>query len=139
MHVFENVTSIMFCVPLPEYDRWDSDGKSLLSRSLVLFESVVNSRWFSRTSIILFLTGFKEFEVKLPKAPLETCFPAYTGGAGTKEAVEYITKQFLQTNRASLNMYPLTTDVFDTSNIRLMMVTVQETILANEMKDIGCL
>jgi hypothetical protein len=37
----------------------------LLAESLVLFESVLNSRWFLRTSIILFLTKFKEFSIKL--------------------------------------------------------------------------
>lgn len=45
------------------------DGKlqTLLTKSMVLFESVVNSRWFLRTSIILFLTGIEELKVKLPK------------------------------------------------------------------------
>jgi hypothetical protein len=34
----------------------------------VLFESVVNSRWFMRTSIILFLNKIDVFRAKLPKA-----------------------------------------------------------------------
>ena len=35
--------------------------------SLVLFESVINSRWFLRTSIILFLNKIDVFKHKLPK------------------------------------------------------------------------
>lgn len=35
--------------------------------SLVLFESVINSRWFLRTSIILLLTKIVVFKNKLPK------------------------------------------------------------------------
>jgi hypothetical protein len=35
--------------------------------SLYLFESVINSRWFLRTSIILFLTKVDVLKKKLPK------------------------------------------------------------------------
>jgi hypothetical protein len=40
--------------------------------SLVLFESVINSRWFLRTSIILFLNKIDVFKTKLPKVCLQT-------------------------------------------------------------------
>jgi len=35
--------------------------------SLMLFDSVVNSRWFIRTSIILFLNKYDLFVIKLKK------------------------------------------------------------------------
>lgn len=38
-----------------------------MAESLVLFESVINSRWFLRTSIILFLNKIDVFKNKLPK------------------------------------------------------------------------
>ncbi len=38
-----------------------------MAESLVLFESVINSRWFLRTSIILFLNKIDVFKAKLPK------------------------------------------------------------------------
>ena len=38
-----------------------------MAESLVLFESVINSRWFLRTSIILFLNKIDVFKLKLPK------------------------------------------------------------------------
>jgi guanine nucleotide-binding protein G(i) subunit alpha len=45
--------------------------------SLILFESVINSRWFLRTSIILFLNKIDVFKQKLPKVshfhPTYTC------------------------------------------------------------------
>ncbi|GLB43893.1 putative heterotrimeric g-protein alpha gpa3-like protein [Lyophyllum shimeji] len=49
--------------------------------SPVLFKSVVSSRWFLRTSFILFLNKIDVFKAKLPKVPLERYFPEYTGGA----------------------------------------------------------
>lgn len=38
-----------------------------MAESLVLFDSVINSRWFLRTSIILFLNKIDVFKNKLPK------------------------------------------------------------------------
>lgn len=38
-----------------------------MRESLYLFESVINSRWFLRTSIILFLNHIDVFKQKLPK------------------------------------------------------------------------
>lgn len=56
---FEAVTSIIFCVALSEYDQvlLEESGQNRMAESLVLFESVVNSRWFLRTSIILLCAG----------------------------------------------------------------------------------
>ena len=36
-----------------------------MAESLILFESVINSRWFLRTSIILFLNKIDIFKAKL--------------------------------------------------------------------------
>lgn len=47
--------------------------------SLVLFESITNSRWFLRTSIILFLNKTDLFRKKIPKSPLEKYFTDYSG------------------------------------------------------------
>lgn len=47
--------------------------------SLALFESVINSRWFLRTSIILFLNKIDVFRHKLPKvSPSTTLRPRST-------------------------------------------------------------
>ena len=89
IHCFESVTSIIFCTALSEYDQVLMEAKNqvceahasfitLASRggrtfqnrmaeSLVLFDSVINSRWFLRTSIILFLNKIDIFRHKLRK------------------------------------------------------------------------
>ena len=38
-----------------------------MTESLVLFESIVNSRWFLRTSVILFMNKIDVFRNKIPK------------------------------------------------------------------------
>ncbi|KAL1922395.1 uncharacterized protein VTP21DRAFT_9934 [Calcarisporiella thermophila] len=141
IHCFEAVTSIIFCVALSEYDQQllEESGQNRMVESLVLFESVINSRWFLRSSIILFLNKFDLFKAKLPKVPLENYFPDYYGGSDINKAIKYIAWRFTSTNRARLNIYPHLTTATDTSNIRLVFAAVKETLLQNALKDSGIL
>ncbi|KAI0267852.1 G-protein alpha subunit [Gloeopeniophorella convolvens] len=133
IHQFEGVPAIIFCVALSDYDQVLSEEKTQtrMTESLVLFDSVVNSRWFLRTSIILFLNKIDEFKDKLPKVSLNNFFPEYTGGSDANKGVKYILWRFMQANRARLNVYPHITQATDISNIRLVFLAIKETILQN--------
>jgi len=141
IHCFENVTSIIFCVALSEYDQvlLEESNQNRMMESLVLFDSVVNSRWFMRTSIILFLNKVDLFRQKLGRSPLSNYFPDYSGGSDINRASKYLLWRFNQVNRAHLNLYPHLTQATDTSNIRLVFAAVKETILQNALKDSGIL
>lgn len=125
IHCFENVTSIIFCVALSEYDQVlleessqvrvlvpssltpaDALSQNRMMESLLLFDSVVNSRWFMRTSIILFLNKVDIFKQKLGRSPLGNYFPDYSGGNDVNKAAKYLLWRFNQVNRAHLNLYP---------------------------------
>ncbi|KAF7373071.1 Heterotrimeric G-protein alpha subunit [Mycena sanguinolenta] len=160
IHCFESVTSIIFCTALSDYDQVLLEERGLvrfpflhrMHESLVLFDSIVNSRWFMRTSIILFFTEIDVFRAKIPKIPLSTYFPEYTGGPDINKAAKYILWRFMQENRARLSVYPhpiavilvrlaLATLLFflictkDTKSVRLVFAAVKETILQNALKD----
>ncbi|CRG89690.1 Guanine nucleotide-binding protein alpha-3 subunit [Talaromyces islandicus] len=141
IHCFENVTSIIFCVALSEYDQvlLEESNQNRMMESLVLFDSVVNSRWFMRTSIILFLNKVDLFRQKLGRSPLSNYFPDYSGGNDVNRAAKYLLWRFNQVNRAHLNLYPHLTQATDTTNIRLVFAAVKETILQNALKDSGIL
>ncbi|KAG9308775.1 guanine nucleotide binding protein, alpha subunit [Chiua virens] len=157
IHCFESVTSIIFCTALSEYDQvlLEEKNQNRMAESLILFESVINSRWFLRTSIILFLNKIDVFKTKLPKVPLERYFPEYSGGADLSKAAKYILWRFMQTNRARLSVYPQyvsnlysldwlmlaisLTQATDTTNIRLVFAAVKEMILQNALKNSGIL
>ncbi|CAO3597259.1 unnamed protein product [Absidia cylindrospora] len=141
IHCFEAVTSIIFCVSLSEYDQvlLEESRQNRLMESLVLFESVINSRWFLNTSIILFLNKIDIFKVKLPKVPLEKYFPDYGGGNDVNKAAKYILWRFSQTNRAKLRIYPHLTEATDTANIKVVFAAIKRTILNNALKDSGIL
>ncbi|KAL9077946.1 MAG: hypothetical protein Q9157_003128 [Trypethelium eluteriae] len=84
----------------------EESSQNRMMESLVLFDSVVNSRWFMRTSIILFLNKVDLFKAKLGKSPLGNYFPDYSGGNDVNRAAKYLLWRFNQVNRAHLNLYP---------------------------------
>ncbi|CEP13691.1 hypothetical protein [Parasitella parasitica] len=139
IHCFEAVSSIIFCVALSEYDQvlLEETRQNRMLESIALFESVVNSRWFLHTSIMLFLNKVDLFKAKVARVPLERYFPDYGGGSDINKAVKYILWRFLQANRPKLNVYPHLTQATNTNNIRFVFVTVEETLLQNALKASG--
>lgn len=107
IHCFEAVRSIIFCVSLSEYDQvlLEESRQNRMMESLVLFESVINSRWFSQTIMVLFLNKIDLFRKKIKKIPLERFFPDYTGGSDLNKSLKYILWRFNQTNRAKLKIF----------------------------------
>lgn len=138
---FEAVTSIIFCVALSEYDQTliEDSTQNRMLESLMLFESIVNSRWFIRTSIILFLNKYDLFVIKLKKVPLEKFFTDYTGEKEPKKAAQFIRDKFLLKNNAKLAIFPHLTQATDTKNIKHVFNSVYSTIVQNALKDSGIL
>lgn len=141
IYCFDNVTLVIFCVSLSEYDQFllEDKAQNRFQESLILFENVVNSRWFSRTSVVLFLNKIDLFAEKLKTKPLKNYFPDYTGGDDINKATKYILWRFVKLNRANLSIYPHVTQATDTSNIRLVFAAIKETVLENALRDTGVL
>ncbi|KAF5364822.1 hypothetical protein D9758_009307 [Tetrapyrgos nigripes] len=106
IHCFEGVTSIIFCAAISDYDQVLSEeaSQNRLNESLMLFEGIINSPWFLRTSIILFLTKVDVFKRKLPHVSLERYFPGYTGGNDIEKASKFIIWEYVRRNRARLSL-----------------------------------
>eukprot|EP01121_Diplochlamys_sp_Union-15-3_P000636 TRINITY_DN1053_c0_g2_i3.p1 TRINITY_DN1053_c0_g2~~TRINITY_DN1053_c0_g2_i3.p1 ORF type:complete len:293 (+),score=43.69 TRINITY_DN1053_c0_g2_i3:44-922(+) len=81
MHCFADVTSVIFCVALSEYDLklYEDNETNRMHESLRLFKEICNSKWFVDTSMILFLNKKDLFEEKINKVPLTVCFKDYDG------------------------------------------------------------
>jgi len=50
-----------------------------MQESMQLFDSICNNKWFTDTSIILFLNKKDLFLQKIKTSPITICFPEYTG------------------------------------------------------------
>ncbi|KAI8391598.1 guanine nucleotide binding protein, alpha subunit [Radiomyces spectabilis] len=141
IHCFESVSSIIFCVALSEYDQvlLEESRQNRMLESLSLFESVINSRWFMHTSVMLFLNKIDVFKTKITRVPMEKYFPDYGGGKDVNKAAKYILWRFMQTNRAKLHIYPHLTQATDTCNIRFVFAAVKQTLIKNALQESGML
>lgn len=96
-----------------------------MQEALTLFDSICNSRWFIKTSIILFLNKIDLFAQKLPISPMGEYFPDYTGGANYDAACDYLLHRFVSLNQsaASKQIYAHYTCATDTQQIKCKSVS----------------
>ncbi|KAL1272352.1 hypothetical protein QQF64_028214, partial [Cirrhinus molitorella] len=101
IHCFEGVTAIIFCVALSAYDLVLAEDEEMnrMHESMKLFDSICNNKWFTETSIILFLNKKDLFEEKITRSPLTICFPEYSGANKYDEAASYIQTKFEDLNK----------------------------------------
>lgn len=155
IHCFENVTAILFLVAISEYDQmlYEDESINRMQEALVLFDSICNSRWFVRTSIILFLnkvspasttlcgasgqkltrSGHAQidlFREKLPRSPIADYFPDYTGGSDLQAACDYFSSRFVSLNQSNAKqIYVHFTCATETTQIRFVLSAVNDIII----------
>lgn len=139
IHCFDQVTAVMFCVALSEYDQsLREDGhQNRMKESLLLFDEVCNSVWFKHTSFILFLNKTDLFKDKIARVDLTSCFPNYTGGCNFEHASAYIKQKFLEQNKSDHHqIYPHFTCAISTENIEFVFKCVRDTVLKQILKEV---
>lgn len=142
IHCFENVTAIVFLVAISEYDQLllEDETVNRMQEALTLFDSICNSRWFVKTSIILFLNKIDRFKEKLPISPMSNYFPDYYGGDNYELACEYILHRFVSLNQSDIKqIYTHFTCATDTGQIRFVMAAVNDIVIQTNLRDCGLL
>eukprot|EP01100_Stratorugosa_tubuloviscum_P004746 TRINITY_DN219_c1_g1_i1.p1 TRINITY_DN219_c1_g1~~TRINITY_DN219_c1_g1_i1.p1 ORF type:complete len:355 (-),score=144.66 TRINITY_DN219_c1_g1_i1:119-1183(-) len=133
IHCFQDVTAVIFCVAMSEYDQklYEDETVNRMHESLKLFDEICNSRWFESTSIILFLNKRDIFEEKIKKSNLTICFPEYAGGTDFQTASSFVKEKFSSLNKdtTAKHVYAHLTTATDTSNVRFVFSAVQDMIL----------
>ncbi|WVQ81951.1 hypothetical protein IAT38_004078 [Cryptococcus sp. DSM 104549] len=140
---FENVTAILFLVALSDYnsclieDR-ESNG---MQEALLLFDSICNSQWFVKTSIILFLNKADLLmeKIKDPQQQIKRNFNDFDGKPGSfNDAVEFFKYKFRSLNRTpTKEIYCHVTTAVDVQNVKVVMAACQDTILKNALRDMA--
>ena len=127
---------------------YEDETVNRMEEAMTLFESVANSRWFTKTSIILFLNKIDLFKAKLTVSPLSNTFPEYTGGANYEAACSFLLDKFVSLNknpsksiyavsrldsevicRSSLQHY---TDATDTRALAFVISAINDVIIQGE-------
>jgi GTPase SAR1 family protein len=142
IHCFEDVTAIIFCVALSEYDQklFEDENTNRMSESLKLFSDITNAKWFFNTPIILFLNKKDIFKRKIQKIPLSVCFGDYKGENTFEDASNFIEQKFksLVQNPKKL-VYVYKTCATDTNNVQRVFKTIKEVFIARYLEQIGFL
>jgi len=132
IHCFDGVTAVLFCAALSGFDQVLREDRQVnrLMESLNLFEDVVNSPYFARASIILFLNKTDLFREKLRRgADLRQLFPNYTGGQDYDNAVAFIDARFRERVSDQHQIYVHFTCAVDTKNIEYVIKDVRVTVM----------
>lgn len=77
LEMFEDMSIILFCVDLTEYDEFDEDDNGVLMNRMIaskeLFKSIVTHRASRGKNFLLILNKFDLFEEKIIQVPLAQC------------------------------------------------------------------
>ncbi|KAI7856151.1 G-alpha protein [Circinella umbellata] len=129
---------------ISEYDQVLIEDGSVnrLHESLTLFDSICNSKWFIKTSIILFLNKIDLFAEKLSRNPLANYFNDYMGGQRYEAACQYLLNRFVSlhtTGDETKQIYTHFTCATDTKQIKFVMGAVNDICIHDSLRNVGLL
>jgi guanine nucleotide-binding protein subunit alpha len=133
IHCFQDVTSIIFLVNLSGYDQClveDKDANQMLD-ALSTWDSVTASRYFGKTSFMLFLNKWDLFEDKIASVDIRATFPDYDGPPkDSQQGVRYFQDRFVRlarkTGHPERGLYPHITTATDRKLLESVMKIVEE-------------
>ncbi|ODA83745.1 hypothetical protein RJ55_02260 [Drechmeria coniospora] len=141
IHCFENVNCLLFLVAISGYDQClveDKDSNQM-NEALMLWESIANSHWFTKSATILFLNKMDLFKEKLPHCPItDYGFTDYHGPADDyKAASKYFLDKFRSLSRnPEKEIYGHFTNATDTNLLKITMSSVQDMIIQRNLKQL---
>mmetsp|Transcript_19064 Transcript_19064/g.31058 ORF Transcript_19064/g.31058 Transcript_19064/m.31058 type:complete len:373 (-) Transcript_19064:34-1152(-) len=142
IHLFQNVTAVIFVISLSGYDQILYEDKSVnrMHESLRLFQEICNLKWFTRTNMILFLNKSDLFLEKLPHVHLSVCFDDYDGDNDFDSASAFIRQKFTDKNKNNRKqIYTHITNATDTGNVTVVFNTCQDIIITKSLEEAGLL
>ncbi len=140
IHCFENVTAIIFLAAISEYDSnlIEDESVNRMIEALTIFDTVCNSRWFQKTSIILFLNKTDIFKEKIERVPIEDYFPDYQGGPDYELGCQYFKERFEVLNQSTKKqIYTHFTCATDTNQMKFVMSAVHDIIIQTSLRNAG--
>ena len=142
LHCFDDVQAVLFVASLSGYDMTlTEDGTTnRMEESINLFQAICVNKFFSSSSIVLFLNKFDLFieKVNNTKHHLRLYFPKYTGpDHDVAAAKDFIKDQYLACNISERNIFLHFTTATDTNNVRVIIKVTLENIIKESFKDLA--
>jgi len=145
IHLFEDVTAILFCVGLSSFDqtlREDNTTNRLLE-ALNLFNDTYTSPWFQSSAKILFLNKSDLFKAKLKTGKsISDIFPDFSGDSDFESSLEFIEEKFIVIQENSpmgimKNIYCHVTNATDTENVKFVFQSVRDFVFKENIQRAG--
>jgi len=143
IHCFDNVNAVIFVAALSEYDQkmFEDETQNRMSDTLILFDSICNSRWFQKTAMILFLNKRDLFAKKIIKKSLDSLeeWQDYRGKPHDyTDGVNYFLKKFLEKNELKAkDIYTHVTCATDSENVKVVFEASKDIILKFNLEASG--
>jgi len=143
LHVFENVTGVLFCVGISAFDQslFEDHTTNRTIEALTLFRDICTSKWFVNAAMILFFNKSDLFKEKLEQGKsISVTFPEFTGGSDFDSSVKYLMDLFTDvTDSAGRKrmIYGHVTNATDTENVRFVWNSVRDFVLTSSLKKAG--
>ena len=135
---FEEVTSILFLVSSSAFDQVLMEDRTTnrLVESCNIFETIVNNKFFSNVSVILFLNKTDLLESKVKQTSIRNFFPNFQGDPHKLADVQRFILQMFDSKRRerSKALFHHFTTAIDTENIKFVFHAVKDTILQFNLK-----
>eukprot|EP00301_Raphidiophrys_heterophryoidea_P008026 c1302_g1_i1.p1 GENE.c1302_g1_i1~~c1302_g1_i1.p1 ORF type:complete len:365 (+),score=82.24 c1302_g1_i1:159-1253(+) len=144
IHVFDNVTSVIFVAALSEYDQtlFEDNSKNRMVEALELFEWICNHKLFQKKAMILFLNKMDLFQEKIAQFPISSLelWQDYKGGSDFTSAWQYFYALFHAAgtkSNPSKDIYTHITCATDPTNVQHVFMACKDVILKANLADSG--
>lgn len=140
IHCFQDVTCATFVLAVSEYDQmlFEDEKVNRMHEAIILFDSLVNSKWFANTPFILFLNKVDLLKDKVRKSPVRKYFPDYPGKSNdVEDTLQYFERLFLSLNRSNRPIYVHRTCATDTKSMQFVLAAVTDMVIQQNLKKSG--
>jgi len=138
---FEDVSSALFCIALSEYNLKcvEDNVTNRMLESIKLFSELVNSKWFSRVPLILFLNKSDLLQERVDQGiSIKIAFPEYEGEDEFDAYVDYIYSKFQEVvKNQSKPIYKHVTNATSTDNIKFVWDSIRSIVLEKALGSSG--
>jgi len=136
---FESVTAIIYVVAMQEYDMtlFEDEKVNRMTESLELFGEICNSKWFTKTAIVLFLNKSDLFREKISTKDMKEIFPTYEGGCNYEAGLQFIQNAFLSKNDSGRHIFCHPTTATDRQNVKHVFDAAKEIMISQNLERIG--
>ncbi|GAA5854112.1 hypothetical protein JCM8547_008232 [Rhodosporidiobolus lusitaniae] len=141
LNVFQDVQVLLFVLAISEYNQmlYEDESVSRIAEATTLWQSIANSKWFTQTSIILFLNKTDLFKQKLGLYKMSDYLTEYAGPNDFASTTSYLTRRFTELYQQPKALTVHLTCATDVGQIRPVLAAVQEQVVTSNLLNAGML